>query len=322
MYRIIALLAALMVIGCGDDGNDTRGPTWFDQPEADLPAEFSGFGTFDGSEIRRADVVRAYEPRFPLWSAGAEKSRAVALPSGASIDTTGSVWVVPTGAVFFKTFYWEDAPVETRVMRRLADDWEFAAYLWDRDGADAERLEMRRSTPVEVSWEGQVFEHRVPNENDCRKCHEPTEGMILAFDELQLSTQVDTLHELGIVSNPLGSTPRELPAGSELEREVLGGMVGNCVNCHNGSDHDQSSFDLAPEVAFENLIGEETASSAAAAGVRVVPGEPSESMMYLAISGTSDDPEIKEMPPVGLELRDEAWVSRVSEWIEELPTEN
>lgn len=323
MYRIFVVLAALLSVGCGDTAEDAElGPTWFDDPAAELPADFSGFEAFSGAEIMREDVVHSYEPRYPLWSSGAEKTRAVAVPDGESIDNSSAVWAVPEGTVFFKTFWWEDAPVETRVMRRLTDDWEFVAYLWNSDGSDAERLEMRRSTPVEVTWQDETFEHRVPNEIDCRKCHEPTEGMVLGFDELQLSTQVEELAAAGVLAQEPGAVRRELPAGTELEHEVLAGLVGNCTNCHNGSDHDQSSFDLAPEVAFENLIDRETESSAAAAGIRVVPGSPQESMMFLAISGTSDDSEIKEMPPVGLELRDDAWISSVADWIEGLPAEN
>lgn len=311
------------MFGCGDDDQGSElGPTWFDEPMAELPDRFSEFGTFESSEIERSDVVFAYEPAYPLWSAGAEKSRAVVVPDGESITNADGTWDVPVGSVFFKTFYWEDAPVETRVMRKLDADWEFSAYLWDEDGIDAQRLEMRRSTPVQVSYEGESFEHRVPNEIDCRKCHEPTDGMVLGFSELQLGEQVDELHADGVLEFPLGDDPRVLPTASPLETQVLAGFVGNCANCHNGSEHDQASFDLAPEVAFENLIEQPTASSAAAAGIRVVPGASSESMLYLAISGTGDDPEIKEMPPVGLELRDEAFVESVRTWIDGLPPEN
>lgn len=325
MTRKYACLLAIAVIGCGEAaGDEGPGPTWFDEPTDELPARMSDFGTFDGAEVVRDDILHRYEPRYPLWSAGAEKERAVFVPDGEAIDVGAgdAGWQTPDGTLLFKTFYWEERPVETRVMRKSGGEWDFVAYLWDDDGTDASRLEMRRSTPVEVVYGGERFEHRVPNENDCRKCHEPTDGMVLGFDGLQLGTQLDELHAAGVVSSAESTNRRELPGGSELERKVLGGLVGNCVNCHNGSNHDQASFDLNPEVAFENVISRETESSASAAGIRVVPGEPAESILFLAISGESDDPEIKEMPPVGLELRDEEWIETVRAWIEGLEGEN
>jgi len=51
-------------------------------------------------------------------------------------------------------------------------------------------------------------------------------------------------------------------AGDEFA--VLSYFVGNCVHCHNDSGGIASSFDLSPDVAFDAIIDQPTASSASA----------------------------------------------------------
>ena len=99
-----------------------------------------------------------------------------------------------------------------------------------------------------------------------------------------------------------------------LTSAVLGNFVGNCVHCHNGSNGAASSFDLRPAVALENLVDQPTASSATAAGIRLVPGAPEESILYLAMSGTPDL-EVKEMPPLGVAIRDLSAIEQLYDWI-------
>ena len=108
-----------------------------------------------------------------------------------------------------------------------------------------------------------------------------------------------------------------MPAHGELTSQVLGYLVGNCTHCHNGTNGAASSFDLRPEVALRNLIDQPTASSATADGIRVVPGEPEQSVLYLAVRGGSDF-EVKDMPPLGVARRDDAAIQLLRNWILEL----
>ena len=187
-----------------------------------------------------------------------------------------------------------------------------------------------------LSDDGKRIQHRIPSRFDCRECHESNETPILGFSELQLNgavllsaddgplashelpeRQLDHLAELGL----LDDEPKDaetIEVADELTAQVLGYLVGNCAACHNGSDGPSSSFDLRPDVALDNLVEQPTASSATAAGIRVVPGEPTESILYQSISGDTDETEVKFMPPIGVQLRDTAAVDLIYEWIEEL----
>jgi hypothetical protein len=93
----------------------------------------------------------------------------------------------------------------------------------------------------------------------------------------------------------------------------LGYFVGNCVHCHNGSNGAASSFDLRPAAALGNIVGHETESSATADGVRVAPGEPEQSVLFVGLRG--GDREVKDMPPLGVARRDEQALRLVRDFI-------
>ena len=61
-------------------------------------------------------------------------------------------------------------------------------------------------------------------------------------------------------------------------------------------------------------------SSASADGIRIVPGSPDESVLFAAVAG-SGDIETKDMPPVGVALRDAAAIELLREWIVALGNE-
>ena len=107
------------------------------QPELELPGSLSDVGLFrDLSKQTPYDVAMAYEPVWPLWSNGSAKQRYLVLPKGVRVDTTDPErWRYPVGTLLFKTFSFEfdgaSRPVETRLMRRSVDGWDFATYLWN-----------------------------------------------------------------------------------------------------------------------------------------------------------------------------------------------
>ena len=100
---------------------------------------------------------------------------------------------------------------------------------------------------------------------------------------------------------------------------VLGYVTGNCTHCHNGEpDLANSSFDLRPDVFLANTVGRETESSASGLGVRIVPGDPDASVLYLAFTHQDNGTDIKAMPPLGIQLRDVAAGERMRDWISSL----
>jgi hypothetical protein len=309
-----SICAALL--GCSGAGSDSAPSTaaapWIvTDPLGELPAKLSDVGIYSGSRVSApVQPAQGYEPGYPLWSDGGEKFRSFVLPAGTSIDATDpDNYVFPLGTLIFKTFSFatptsphQSVPVETRLLRLKKDGWELAAYAWDDAADDADLLDLKRSQTRDIlSAQGTVVPHSIPSRLECRQCHESSTSEVLGINELQQA--------------------KSLPEHGPLTTAALGYFVGNCVHCHNGTNGAASSFDLRPDVALANLIDQPTASSATADGIRVVPGKPEESVLYLGVKG-GPELEVKDMPPLGVALRDADAIQQLSNWISALGSED
>jgi hypothetical protein len=323
----------LLLLGCSSPAAEapaSAAPWLVTDPLGELPVQLSQVGVYQGSRVSvPLAPARAYAPGYPLWSDGGEKFRSFVLPEGTRIDATDpQSYVFPLGTLIFKTFSFmtpshpdETVPVETRLLRLNADGWELAAYAWDEAATDAELLDLKRGQTREVLDEnGDVVRHAIPSRLECRQCHESSTSLVLGINELQLASS----GSLGEVSTSLQPPPREpyqsLPAHGPLTAAVLGYFVGNCVHCHNGTNGAASSFDLRPDVALANIIDQPTASSATADGLRVAPGKPDQSILYLGVKGGTEL-EVKDMPPLGVAKRDARAVQLLADWISALESE-
>ena len=311
-----------------DDGLAVPEGSLLADPLAPLPMMLSDVGLFPDPAARDAvvDVAFAYAPRWPLWSGGSTKQRWLVLPPDTTIDNGDpQAWAYPAGSLLFKSFADGDTPLETRLLRKQADGtWEYATYQWNEAADDAVLLDGDFEVVLEL---GDDRQHTIPSTLMCRECHESSPHPVLGDEELQLSTAADggpsplsRLAEAGLLAAPVPATPRTvadhvdatLPDGAEA---VLGDFVGNCLHCHNGTDGASSSFDLDPAVALANTIDQPTESSASAVGTRIVPGDPAASVLFAAVSGESDDPELEPMPPVAIDQRDEQAIERLRAFI-------
>ena len=338
----LALLLVASGVGCGDDAADD--PEVVVDPNAlvlnpldAIPETMAEVGLYplapDLSVV--APVAHLYEPASPLWSSGSDKTRYVVIPDGGQVDNSGELWSYPTGTLFFKTFTFWDAdgvqrPYETRLMRRTEDGWDFVTYVWNEDGTDAVASDMRRPIRVDVFTEdGTPVNHAIPSLLQCRKCHESSQVGALGFSEIQLSEagsdgepQLARLHAAGLFAAAPPAEPDRVTHPDALTEEFLRYLQGNCVHCHNGwDDGANSSYDLRYGAALDNLINRETESSVSAVGVRVIPGNPEESILFEAVSRITDEQDIEFMPPVGIDLVDPYAVDLIRRWIESLPNE-
>ena len=262
-------------------------------------------------DFENAPGVVPFEPVWPLWSNGLEKRRWVYVPAGEVVDTSSEPWRWPAGSMLFKTFLLDGAPIETRILWKPVeeeedDEWEYFGYQWAGD--DASILELNRPVPVADG------RHEIPSELDCKSCHEPAGGPI-GLNPWQLDDAA--LASLGSRLDPLPE--RRLVEGPDpATTDILGYWVGNCTSCHDGELGDQHSFDLSPGVALDNTLGIETDSGATASGLRIAPGDPEQSILFLAVSGEHDNEEIKSMPPTGVQQRDSAHIEALRSWITSL----
>lgn len=315
----VILLCLLSTLACASPEE-----RWLDAPLEPFPASLSATGLYeDARALRPRSSVVAYEPAWPLWSNGSEKARFLALPPGTAVDVTTDPWTFPVGTAFFKTFSYGARPVETRVIRLGAGGWEYAVYRWRDDGSDADRVELRAApTLVEVSHDGETFQHEVPNELQCRSCHESNGSIVIGFTALQLADgatpSLDLLVERGVLVGDHPRAPRTIDAADAETRDVMGYFHGNCVHCHNSASED-SPFSLEWDTLMANTVDVSTVGSSSPVGVRVAPGDAEASVLFRML--TRSDPEAQPMPPLGVQRADADAIALVRRWIDQLPSE-
>jgi hypothetical protein len=118
-----------------------------------------------------------------------------------------------------------------------------------------------------------------------------------------------------------------LVPGDDSERAALGYMHGNCGHCHNESDastpyakgigivlwlHADELASATETATYATTIDQNTQSSSGIAGVRIVPGDLQNSVLYQRFVSTNS---LLRMPPVGVEDTDPAGQQAIADWI-------
>jgi hypothetical protein len=284
-----------------------------------------------------------FSPQYPLWTDGASKARFIHVPAGRWIDASDpDAWEFPVGTRLWKEFRFGSRPVETRYLERTAEGWQYAAYQWSEDGAQAPLAPERGARSVEIR---PGVRHAIPGRFDCRICHEGRPTAVLGFSALQLSPERDpnALHAepvrpgdldlpalvaRGLVRNldqGLLAAPPRLPGGSATERAALGYLYGNCAMCHNARGPLASlglSLDYTvgggkrEAAALRTAVGRPSdfavPGEAPGRSERIRPGEPERSALALRLASRN---AVRQMPPLGTQLVDEEAVHLVQQWI-------
>lgn len=258
-----------------------------------------------------------FEPRFPLWSDGAEKRRYLRLPEGGRIDATDpDHFDFPVGTTLLKEFSKAGQLVETRVIVRTgerASDFFMGAFLWTADESDA--LFVPDGVP-----NARGTDHDVPSAAACWTCHSGEPGRVLGFSAVQQPNPPAGLFEVP-------PSRRFVLPGDETTRAALGYLHSNCAHCHNvnGSARPDTDMDLRLSVA--DRTSEQTAAyrttldrslqafDAAGLHVRVAKGRPDDSALLRRMMTRGSD---AAMPPLGSETVDFAGIAAVRAWIESL----
>lgn len=278
-----------------------------------------------------AEDVLPFSPQYPLWSDGASKRRWIHVPAGTSIDATApDAWEFPRGTKLWKEFS-HGGRVETRFIERGKDGtWRYASYVWTADGQDAVLAPAAgiRELPVTSAPGGR---YAIPAQDDCRACHEAAPVPVLGFSALQLSADLRTLVENGVLKNlpaDLLAHPPAIEAANPTERAALGYLHGNCGHCHNDDGPlAVLEMSLAQRVGAKDSVGTVLRSLAgmpsqfriAGAPARVAPGQPESSV--LALRMRSREPRSR-MPPLGTSEVDVEAMALISRWIESLSVQH
>ena len=312
-----ALAAVILAGGCGD----ATGPGGFASGFPDRLSQVNGVPAALSTQWTPADPEGRsqfyFEPYWPLWTNGSDKARYLVLPAGATVNTADPAsWSFPAGTMFFKTFSYRNPAgvlrhIETRILRYTGTAWETVAYQWQDDQRDARRLDGNDRVAVDVQREdGITFAHLIPSAADCVDCHgNAPPSFILGFNARQVGEPHDGANSYmtmaqsaGLLSHAVTARPA-VPDSSQPTRDMLGYFMGNCIHCHNGN----RAFSQDPDVFMTGVVGR----PAPTGGTEIVPGQPDSSVLYRRVRD-------RLMPPVGVQVVDQAFVQRLRTWIESL----
>jgi hypothetical protein len=284
----------------------------------------------DVASRKLADNVMEFEPRYLLWSDGAEKHRFIYLPPGGRIDSANpDRWNFPTGTRLWKEFVQHGVLVETRMLLKTgahAAAWDMAVYLWRPDHSDADKLMFARRDALATT-------HDVPAPRTCLQCHgNDAERRPLGFTQIQLPwthaklVSVSSLSAARRLSIPPTAEP--VIPGDAQARAALGYLHANCGSCHyEGTGAVPKSVPLrlslttgalgnpAETQAYVTAIDARPKVPGLGTEVFIKPGDAQASLVWRRM-GIREN--FWRMPPIASEVVDTEGVALVRRWIESL----
>lgn len=315
--------------GAGTDGGLYRLVPNTPEPSS-FPTLLSETGCVEPSDPREpvAGMAR-FTPTAELWSEGAEKLRAFAIPDGTTImvDVDGD-FLLPVGSVLLKHFGFEDRLHETRLLMRTEDGWTGYSYRWNDAQTDAELLPtaVSEQLPNGVRWQ-------YPSRSACFECHTDAAGTTLGLEAAQLEdAALGSLLDLGHFDPSVASlaelrgtvrAPLVAPFGTAAVADRARSYLhANCSSCHRPGGPGRGDIDLRAETPF----GDARLCNAQPNEGRIwdvgvwdeqrifVPGEPTHSILYLRMNTLG----IFRMPPLGTDVVHSDATALMAEWIESI----
>ena len=314
-----------------------------------FPRRLSETGLFASVRDRSlAPGLIPYSVNSPLWSDGATKERAIAVPGVETVGfTRGSQgWNFPNGSVLVKTFLLETEsgnrstrrPIETRLMTRQANEWVGYSYIWNDDETDAvlvgkDGLDREFPIPRANASDGRkVQTWHYPSRAECMVCHSRATNWVLGLSEVQMNrdhdydgvsaNQLRSLERIGFFSEKLPKPPEELsrmvdPADKtiDLETRARSYLAANCANCHIEAGGGNAAVNLAfgtPRDAMRILDVSPSQETFGIKDARIVaPGNPARSTLFHRMNHRGAG----QMPPLASTVVDRDGVELVRQWI-------
>jgi uncharacterized repeat protein (TIGR03806 family) len=347
-----SLLADPPLDAATHDGADTSQCKSEDRLSGKCPT-LSGYHLFDGSGASQdpRPGVYPYDVIAPLFADDAGKKRFIELPSnGKKVRYhADEPWELPVGAIVVKTFYYpRDARdpslgerlIETRLLIRNSSEIVPITYVWNAAQTEATREVAGLDVPVawiDETGGARSTEYRVPNTNDCKRCHGLDEVRLLGVRTRQLDrvatlwenqNQIDALAAAGFFESPLPVGPRlhMVDPGDEqapIDARARSYLDANCGHCHNKTAAAEwSGLELDWGDRSEGALGIcKIPSSAGDTGGRrfdVLPGRPEQSVLLYRMQVTNSAYRM----PEGSRTPDAKGVEVISDWIEALPPDD
>jgi len=303
-----------------------------------FPERLSQTGCFsDTANLVLAPGVIPYAVNSPLWSDGALKSRAMALPRGTQMTyQADGTYVLPVGTVLIKTFTIDDPNgrnlrLETRMTRRDPNGWNGYTFRWEEDQQDAVLLAGKLAE--EVQGPTGAFEWAYPSRAQCDNCHVERLNYAAGITTRQLNRLYDydggTFNQLAALAGAgyleIPQAPSTLPSfpdprdnDATLDARVRGLLDANCAMCHQPDGPADAEIDLRSTTPLaetelcniEPLRGETGIENP----LLIAPGEPTRSVLLERMRIRGDD----QMPPLGSNIIDGFGSAMVGAWIQEM----
>lgn len=304
------------------------------------------------SEIKSGKLANTFLPysvQSPLWSDGAEKERAMAIPAGTQISLNGTLgWNFPDQSVLVKTFALPIAidnqvssrRIETRLMVKVGNEWFGYSYRWNDDQSDAELVEAAGATTVLNVHDSQapsLTRQQVwnfPSRIECTVCHTRAANYVLGLSTPQMNRLHEygstTMNQLNVLQHfgwlKLDTLPDALPKmpdpndpAAPLADRALAYLVANCAHCHTNAGGGNSRMEMVFGTPNDRLMMIDTEPQHDRFGIanaRVIsPGQPDQSVMMhrLSLRGKG------QMPPLASAIVDQQGIHLIRQWIQALP---
>lgn len=292
----------------------------------DMPNSLSDTGCFNTAEKTSPSGVFDYNIISQLWSDGAEKTRAFAIPDDTTIDVlVDGDFDFPTDSVLIKHFLDDGVYLETRLFINHSTGWQGYSYEWNDEQTDASLLTDGKTKAVGD------YVHIYPTRAQCTSCHTNAANGSLGIELLQLNRDstalnanfIDYLSEAGYLTTTQSSSnsPTLYSLDDDtatLEQRARSYLHSNCSGCHRPNavfaDMDlrfSTSFADTDTCGVNATVGDLGVSGAQ----RIAPGNPDASVMLLRME--TDDPD-ERMPTLGTNVEHEAATALIRSWISSL----
>ncbi|WP_339753057.1 hypothetical protein [uncultured Winogradskyella sp.] len=307
----------------------------------------SEYNFFEGDlkNLNPSFGVIPYDLISPLFTDYAHKKRFIWMPNGVKANYIDdySTLDFPTGTALIKNFYYDNVLpnsttkiIETRIMYKKTEGWEFAKYVWNDEQTEA--YFQNDGSYIDLSWvENNITKtvnYRIPSRAECFVCHNTASIPIPIGPKPQnlnrnyefadgTMNQLSKLIEFGYLENALPNNIDTTVAWDDtsqsLESRVRSYVDINCAHCHSDDsycDYRPMRFAYQVNADSENLgVCVEPETQFIPNSYIVTPNNLDLSILYYRINTTD---ESLRMPLFGRTLKHEEGVRLVQEWITSL----
>ncbi len=312
--------------------------------------KLSDYNFFEGAlnAIQPGYGVLPYKPISSLFTDYALKERFVWVPVGetARFVQDNKSLDFPVGSALIKMFYYNNVLptnttriIETRVMVKTQNGWDFAEYVWNDAQTEAFLETTEDGGYTEVNWlkDGQerFVNYRIPAKQQCVICHtndfetlplgiKPQNiNSMLSYDDGS-NNQLQKLIDFGYLEDALPESILTVvdwkDASKSLEQRAKSYIDINCANCHiDGGQGDYRVIRLGYSDTLNNdenagvCVDADTPIPGLMGQKHIAPGDPENSIIYYRMSVTGDQPY--KMPQFGQSLVHTEALVVLEEWI-------